>query len=188
MVTFSSDIHCAMPSRRRKQVRKMKGSPAYRRKLENNVQSRLSEVVAASVAAETTNTEDIERGMSSSPGQSSGGARQTSNTLRSSSTLARVNRYAIDKNYGGDDTLLGQTQFHSGVFFAASSSQNSINLSYEIDMGSYSSPAWKSAAFTVRAETASAKRSPRLPNAPTPRIHKSNYRRAATIIRHSIRA
>lgn len=101
--------------------------------------------------------------------------------------LARINQCAIEKIMAGDGSVIGDKEFKEGEFFAATSWHNNLVSLYPIEISSYRSPAWKNTAFTVHAESDSAKAKTRCPAPLVPRIHKSNYRRATTIIRNKVR-
>ena len=178
-----------MPSRRTKQVRHSKGNEEYyrRQRSEASTQTAISSILNALVI-KAMEGDEIEPPSSPAGQHAAGPAVPPTSTVGPSRVLARVNRCAIEEVMAGDGSTVVNKDFEEGEFFAASSSQNSIESFYQIRMSSYCSPAWKNAAFIVHAETAAAKARSRLPSALVPRIHKSNYRRATTIIRNKVRA
>lgn len=176
-----------MPSTRTKQIRRSKANVAYYRRQQRALEDdRISSVVAADVEVEQKNMRDIHGASLTAPG-SAVSNKHYNDRSRNSNTLARVNRYAIEKVMAGYGSVVENRAFGSGECSAASSHQNSWASFYRIHISSYCSPAWKNVAFAVHAETILAKSKATFPRAPTPRIHKSNYRRASTIIRNAVR-
>lgn len=147
-----------MPGRGTKQICRSKGNYANYGPPDGVVQVGVSAVADASLQAKAKETD----GIHSFIGESNSGYKSDETTSRvqhaeTSNTLARANRFAIEKIMAGDECGVCKRAFEEGFFFSLTNWQNDVNSFCRIHIASYYFPAWINAAFVVRAETSAAK-------------------------------